>query len=320
MSSAHITVEDSNAPPHDTHVAHHFESAQQQFDAGKLGMWLFLVTEVLFFSGLFVAYAVYRSHHPEVFVDAHKYLNTTLGAFNTIVLLLSSLTMAWAVRCAQLGQQRALVILLATTLTCASLFLGVKAVEYSHKWGEGLLWAGAYEVNTTHGAEVEQQIQRALVVLSIPATIALLVAAFGWVVSYWRRRENPKPNRLWCYLLITSIAFFVGLGIGEGVESFSTSKTQQASHSHIAVEETSTAASVKSETMTGVFFSIYYAMTGVHAIHILAGMGVIVWLLYRSLGGDFGPHYYGPVDYAGLYWHLVDLVWIYLFPLLYLIR
>ncbi len=128
----------------DAHVAHHFESAQQQFDAGKLGMWLFLVTEVLFFSGLFVAYAVYRRNHPEVFLDAHKYLNTWLGTFNTIVLLVSSLTMAWAVPSAQLGRQKQLVYLIAVTLACASLFLGVKTVEYSHKWGEGLLWAGAY--------------------------------------------------------------------------------------------------------------------------------------------------------------------------------
>ena len=107
---------------HSEHVAHHFDSAQQQFDACKLGMWLFLVTEVLFFSGLFVTYAVYRVNHPEVFVNAHKYLNTTLGAFNTIVLLISSLTMAWAVRSAQLEQKKLLVWLLGITLSCASLF------------------------------------------------------------------------------------------------------------------------------------------------------------------------------------------------------
>ena len=137
-------IDDRVKHSHPENVAHHFESAQQQFDAGKLGMWLFLVTEVLFFSGLFVLYAVYRSNHPEVFVNAHKYLNTTLGALNTIVLLVSSLTMAWAVRCAQLGQQRGLVSMLAATLALSSLFLGIKAVEYSHKWGEGLLWAGAF--------------------------------------------------------------------------------------------------------------------------------------------------------------------------------
>ena len=131
---------EGHAHGHDPHLAHHFDTPRQQFDAGKLGMWLFLVTEVLFFSGLFVAYAVYRSNHPEVFVDAHKYLDKVLGGFNTIVLLFSSLTMAWGVRCAQLGQKRGLVWCLTATLVCASLFLGVKAVEYTHKWDLGLYW------------------------------------------------------------------------------------------------------------------------------------------------------------------------------------
>ena len=129
---------------HDPHLAHHFDTPQQQFDAGKLGMWLFLVTEVLFFSGLFAAYAVYRSNHPEVFLDAHKYLDKVLGGFNTIVLLFSSLTMAWGVRCAQLGQKRGLVWCLTATLICASLFLGIKAVEYTHKWDMGLYWGKSF--------------------------------------------------------------------------------------------------------------------------------------------------------------------------------
>jgi hypothetical protein len=106
-------------------------------------MWLFLITEILFFSGLFVAYAVFRSRHPEVFADAHLYLDKTLGAVNTVVLLFSSLTMAWAVRCAQLNQRRGLIACLITTLACASLFLGIKAIEYAHKWDTGLFWAGA---------------------------------------------------------------------------------------------------------------------------------------------------------------------------------
>ena len=318
VTSAHFTVKEHLSHSDGAHVAHHFESAQQQFDAGKLGMWLFLVTEVLFFSGLFVAYAVYRSHHPEVFVDAHKYLNTTLGALNTIVLLLSSLTMAWAVRCAQLGQQRGLVMLLATTLACASLFLGVKAVEYSHKWGEGLLWAGAYVAEAPRGVEVDEQISRALIVLSVPATMVLLASAVGWGISCRPRRAASSTSQLWKYLLITAAAYFVGLGIGQTVESSNTHSSQD-SHAQTTTIDEGTVGEDVPKSLTGVFFSIYYAMTGVHAIHILAGMGVISWLLHRSLRGDFGSEYFGPVDYVGLYWHLVDLVWIYLFPLLYLI-
>ncbi len=115
-------------------LAHHFDTPQQQFTSAKLGMWAFLLTEVLFFSGLFCAYAVYRRNHPEVFYDGHHFLNTTLGAINTIVLLFSSLTMALAVRCAQLNQRRGLIICLSITLLCAFAFLSIKYNEYKVKW------------------------------------------------------------------------------------------------------------------------------------------------------------------------------------------
>ncbi len=303
------------------HVAHHFESAQQQFDAGKLGMWLFLVTEVLFFSGLFVAYAVYRANHPEIFLDAHKYLNTTLGALNTLVLLLSSLTMAWAVRCAQIGHQRGLVWLLMATLACSSFFLGVKAVEYSHKWGEGLLWAGAFSGNSGEHSHVGQQIARALSVLSIPAGLVCLASAIGLAIA-WRAKHNTQLV-LWTSLLLAAVAYFLGAGVGQSVEHFGGHAVNAARESHqltSAIGDEKLVVAQAAKPLIGVFFSIYFAMTGVHAIHILAGMGVMVWILRRSLHGDFGPQYFGPVDYVGLYWHLVDLVWIYLFPLLYLIR
>ncbi len=316
MSTASTTLEH---PGGHSHVAHHFDSAQQQFDAGKLGMWLFLVTEVLFFSGLFVAYAVYRANHPDVFLDAHKYLNTTLGALNTIVLLLSSLTMAWAVRCSQLGEHRRLVLLLGITLACASFFLGVKAVEYGHKWTEGLLWAGAYSAGAEDATHHATNSSMPLVVLSIPAAIAVGVSSLCFVWS--RRREYSVATKFWQYMLVAAATYFAGLAIGYVVEHATADHSTQATN----VDGTHTAEATAelvddSARFTGVFFSIYYAMTGVHAIHILAGMGVIAWLLLRAIRNEFGPEYFGPVDYVGLYWHLVDLVWIYLFPLLYLIR
>jgi len=295
------------------HVAHHFESAQQQFDAGKLGMWLFLVTEVLFFSGLCVAYAVYRANHTVVFLDAHQYLNTTLGALNTIVLLLSSLTMAWSVRCAQLGQQRGLVILLTVTLACASLFLGVKAIEYSHKWDAGLLWAGAFSTEIHTSPHAGNGISKSLVSLSVPALLTLAVSMFGLVWS--RSVSSDVKGRFWLSIFVAAAAFFGGTVIGYGVEHLTASDHHHDLTAHPAATE-----ALVDKPLTGVFFSIYFAMTGVHAIHILAGMGVLAWLLARALRHDFGPDYFGPVDYVGLYWHLVDLVWIYLFPLLYLIR
>jgi len=319
---------------HPEHVAHHFDSAQQQFDACKLGMWLFLVTEVLFFSGLFVAYAVYRANHPEVFVNAHKYLNTTLGSINTIVLLVSSLTMAWAVRSAQLEQKKMLVWLLGITLSCASLFLGVKAIEYGHKWGKGLLWARAYEAATSAEAtalDIASHTNQALLVLSVPAVAVLLLASVVCTVMYVRKNRFGFCFSAW--FVASSIAFFGGVGIGQTVEHFSHGNhehmtsdghVETASHLGHEMHDSSKGAELVEDTeskrIIGVFFSIYYIMTGVHAVHILCGMGVIAWLLWRAIRRDFNRHNFGPVDFVGLYWHLVDLVWIYLFPLLYLIR
>ena len=282
-------------------------------------MWLFLVTEILFFSGLFVAYAVYRSNHSEVFLDAHKYLNTSLGALNTVVLLLSSLTMAWSVRCAQLGEKHRLVLLLAITLACASFFLGVKAVEYSHKWNEGLLWAGAYSGGTQDHVGHSTGSWKPMAVLSTPAAVGMGISGLLLVIA--RKRKSGVASRFWFAMLIAAATYFVGLAIGFAVEHATTSDA-----AHRAAESTTALGSEvdelnsEQERITGVFFSIYYVMTGVHAIHILAGMGVIAWLMLRAMRGEFGPNYFAPVDYVGLYWHLVDLVWIYLFPLLYLIR
>ncbi len=134
-----------NGHEHPKHLAHHFDSLQQQYEAGKLGIWAFIAQEVLFFSGLFAAYAVYRYNHPDVFIYAHHFLDKTMGAVNTCVLLFSSLTMAWGVRCAQLGQQKALQCMLFITILCGVAFMVVKYFEYSHKIHEGLLWGKMYE-------------------------------------------------------------------------------------------------------------------------------------------------------------------------------
>ncbi len=135
---------------HDPNLAHHFESTEQQRQSAKLGMWVFLATEILFFGGLFVAYTVYRGNHPEVFVFGAHFLDTALGALNTVVLIFSSFTIAWAVRAAQLKQIKLLKWLIIATMLCAFVFLGVKYVEYSAKWKHGLLWAGAYNPHVDH--------------------------------------------------------------------------------------------------------------------------------------------------------------------------
>lgn len=214
------------APPSQEHpefLQHHFAEMEQQFDAAKIGMWLFLVTEVLLFGGLFVGYGIMHAKHPEAFMAAHHHLNRNLGALNTIVLLLSSFTMVLGVWAAQTGQRRKVIVFLTITLLLAGCFLVVKYFEYSHKFHEGLL----------------------------PG-------------KFYSHEGDTVPGQF-------------------------------------------------------MFFSFYFMMTGLHGIHVLIGMIAIGWILYRAVRGHFTPHYYGPVDLVGLYWHLVDMIWIYVFPLMYLI-
>jgi cytochrome c oxidase subunit III len=216
-------------------LAHHFRSMGEQLDASKLGLWLFLASEVLFFGGLFVAYAVLRANHPDLFHYAHYFLDWRLGALNTAVLIVSSLSAAWSVRSAQLGRKDELRLTLLFTLLCAAVFLVVKFFEYRHKLENGVFWGAAY-----HPAEE--------VLALLPPTL----------------RESAPAH-------------------------------------------------------VGSFFSIYFLMTGLHGVHVLVGMGLYVWLLVRAGRGDFGPRYFVPVDTVALYWHLVDMIWIFLFPLFYLI-
>lgn len=203
--------------------AHHFVDMDQQRETSTLGMWAFLVTEIMFFGGLFVSYALYRSMYPEAFGAASLRLNLVLGAINTGVLICSSLTMVLAVRSAQLGHRAALVRYLIATILLGSVFLGIKAFEYSHKIHEHLVPGPSFHF----GGPYEQQAE--------------------------------------------------------------------------------------------IFFSLYFMMTGLHAFHMIVGIGILSVLVYQAWKGKFTSEYYSPIDVAGLYWHFVDIVWIYLFPLLYLI-
>lgn len=205
-------------------LADHYANPEQQVEAGKLGMWLFLATEILLFGGLFVAYSIYNYLHPNLFKEAHKFLDVTLGAVNTIVLLFSSLTVVLAIHAAQQNKKKYVIINLVFTIACALAFLVVKYFEYSHKFHAGLL-PGMYFSN----------------------------------------------------------------------------------------------ASVTNPDQIHIYFGIYFLMTGLHGIHVLIGVGVLTWLLLRTIKGDFSSQYYLPLELGGLYWHLVDVIWVFLFPLLYLI-
>lgn len=205
------------------HVQHHFVDSDQQFESAKMGMWVFLVTEILFFGGLFLAYIAYRAWYPELYILASEELNTFWGAVNTAVLIGSSLTVAMAIRSAQLNQIKGLIYNLYITIGLAFTFMVIKYFEYTHKFHLGIF-----------------------------------------------------PGEYYTY---------------EGI----------------------------AHEKANIFFSIYYMMTGMHGIHVLIGIGLMIWLVVKAKRGVFSSNYYTPVEVTGLYWHLVDIIWIFLFPLLYLI-
>lgn len=265
---------DGHGHGHNPYLAHHFENMEQQFDSGKMGMWLFLATELLLFAGLFAMYAVNRSIYPELFMEGHHYLDRSMGAINTVILLFSSLTMAWGVRAAQLGQKKLLVNLLVITFLCGCGFLVVKTFEYSHKIHDGLL-PGKY-FNPTHLHE-----------------------------SHSPAAATPAKSTTTAPVLPGAEAALVPVG-ELGPEGLARGAAEPLSQ----------------ERKVGLarFFSMYFIITGLHALHVIIGMSVIGWLIVKAMKGTFGPNYFTPVDLGGLYWHLVDLIWIYLFPLLYLIH
>ena len=256
--------------------------------------------------------------------------------------------MAWAVRASQLQQTKTLIGMLGATLGCAAIFLGVKAVEYSHKWGLGL-FAGKYYVSQIAGAPHSEVPY--LWYLSIPALI--LLVGFVLYYVYGIVTASKFHLRVAGPLVIAALCYFGGVQLGSVLEAEEGHGDAHAPASHVdhgdahaddhsvalsvgvdllpateivahdvaitPAESSTPDSTVNQKGMAGLFFSIYYCMTGVHAFHILGGMGVITWLIVKSARFEFHSKYYGPVDNVGLYWHLVDFIWIYLFPLLYLI-
>jgi cytochrome c oxidase subunit 3 len=208
-----------------THLRHHFATAEQQMDASTLGMWTFLITEVLFFGGMFAGYAVYRAMYPAAFASTSNYMDVVLGGTNTAVLICSSLTMALSVRAAQLSRRKDLIVFLILTMIFGTIFLVIKGFEYHSKWVEHL------------------------------------VPGFNF-----RYDEAPQ------YAHNAQILFF-----------------------------------------------LYFCMTGMHALHMIVGLGLLTYLVVQAVRRVFNANFFAPVEMIGLYWHFVDIVWIFLFPLLYLI-
>lgn len=208
---------------HSQALAHQFDDVEQQRESSTLGMWTFLITEVLFFGGLFAGYMVYRFKYPVAFTEGSHHLNLTLGALNTAILICSSLTMAMAVYSAQVNKRKFLILFLCCTMVLGAVFLGIKTVEYLHKFHENLIPGLNFHLQSAEAKEVQ------------------------------------------------------------------------------------------------IFISFYFSMTGMHALHMIVGEGLLAYLLISAIRRKFSAEYNSPVDIIGLYWHFVDIVWIFLFPLLYLI-
>jgi cytochrome c oxidase subunit III len=212
---------------HPPELRHHFDDMEQQQDSSTLGMWVFLLTEIMFFSGMFGAYTIYRNLYPEAFASTSKHMDAFYGGLNTAVLIVSSLTMALAVRSARVGHQRALRLFLILTIIFGLVFLGVKGFEYHAHW-----------VDRT-------------------------VPFWHWDPNYHGEPQFARQAQI--------------------------------------------------------LFCFYFFMTGFHALHMIIGVVLMLVILTMAWRGRFRPDYYSPVEVSGLYWHFVDIVWIFLFPLLYLI-
>jgi cytochrome c oxidase subunit 3 len=210
-------------PNHSTALAHQFDDIEQQHDSASLGMWIFLSTEIMFFGGMFLGYALYRGKYAPAYAQASRHLDVLLGGINTGVLLCSSLTMALAVHAAQLGGRRTVVLFLIATIALGAVFLGIKAYEYYEKFEEHLIPGHDFQF------------------------------------------EGPN-----------------------------------ATHAQL-------------------FFSFYFALTGMHALHMIIGIGMMLIMILLTMRRKFSAEYYFPIEMAGLYWHFVDIVWVFLFPLLYLV-
>jgi len=307
VDAAHAGHDEHHDHDHDPMVAHHWENADQQFTSGKLGMWVFLATEILMFGGLFVGYAVWRSNDPASFEYGHLLLDTKLGAINTVVLIASSFTMAWAVRAAQLGQKKLLVTMLCLTLAGAGGFMVVKYFEYTSKFSHGLYPGAMFdEEKVRHWLDDDHADHKPQDEQPAPAAAAAESAVTAPAGTEATEPEAPIAG--------TTLAppGQASAGLDPQFLNAYDQADQEAKHGHGLPTGDQIVASRR-------FFDVYFMMTGLHGIHVLVGMGLITWLILKARKGWFGPRRFAAVDNVGLYWHLVDLIWIFLFPLLYLI-
>ena len=418
MASA-IDLHDSH--DHPPQLAHHFESMPQQYEAAKLGMWLFLATEILLFGGLFCAYSVFRGNHPEVFqwVGERGFLDVTWGAVNTVVLIVSSVSMAGAVTFVQLNNRWAVIVLLGITFLCGVIFMAIKSVEYEHEIHENLVWgpkfyelphgyeagsgsggAGALApANIANGTTIWNSTCRSchgtggegvagqgrdirssefiqsrtdlelLAYVKAGRTINDPLNTTGMAmppkggnpllsdqdiidaIAYVRNFQNPlpqfskpeaedtdaevaqapetekpveppppapEPEKEGFWIPASSIPLARSASSELSMDALKAKESGQPVE-EIPAGKIHQSADTERPENAHLFFAYYFMMTGLHGIHVVVGLIMILWLMVRTVWGHFNSTYFAPIDLGGLYWHIVDLIWIFLFPLFYLI-
>jgi cytochrome c oxidase subunit 3 len=394
---------------HEPNVQHHYRDMSQQHDAAKLGIWLFLATEILLFGGLFCGYAVFRANHPDLFKWGGQFLDERYGAANTAVLLISSLTMAMAITYVQQEKRRLAIACLGITFVCAGIFMAIKSVEYEHKFHDNLLGGMAFYETSDHGDDMGGDHAASVIahgdaekgkvlwnatcrschgangegvpgqgtVLNTSAFVydhddtellefvkvgrpanapdsilqlemppkggnpMLKDSAILDIVAYMRTLMVPVAPADEKGAIHEDVAVATAPVVANAPEeakafldSIPSSSMPNAMHapSGLAPEGASEAQRMavyerpkvpqldeKRPANAHLFFGLYFLMTGLHGIHVIIGMIVLLWLMWRLQRGDFTKRYYSAVECGGLYWHIVDVIWIFLFPLWYLL-
>jgi cytochrome c oxidase subunit III len=282
---------------HPPGLQHQFENMKQQEESVSIGMWMFLAQEIMFFGGMFTVYLLYRWKFPMAFAAGSNHLDAFLGGLNTLVLIVSSLTMALTVYYAQKGDRMKQVVLIVLTMIFGAAFLGVKAVEYTEKYNHGLIPFSNWNLKTKDDGKHTEHAS----VLPFETKVS---AAEIKKESEEHKYHNPSGVFQW-----TDISLAVR-GEKEGIL---TDWEKVGYYDNGKLDEH------KFESKVRIFFWIYFCMTGLHALHMIIGLGLMGWLLWRAWIGSYTAEYFSPVEMSGLYWHFVDIVWIFLFPLLYLL-
>ena len=276
---------------HEPGLQHQFEDMGQQEESVSIAMWMFLAQEIMFFGGLFTAYLVFRSKYPMAFAAGSNHLDAFWGGLNTIVLIVSSLTMALTVYFAQKGNRNMQVILIILTMFFGAVFLGVKAIEYTDKYNNGIVPVKGLNRKVKAAPETERAAAHEKPCYEV---------THGEEHAY----VNPHAEFQWADCSLVKLA-------QEKNYLTSAEKIGYFSNGEIDAD--------KFRDKVRIFFWIYFIMTGLHALHMIVGLGLMTWLLWTAWKGSYNAEYYMPVEMSGLYWHFVDIVWIFLFPLLYLL-